>query len=66
LTLLDDTLQIVERTGLRWFAAELNRHKGRLLPPRASPGSAAIQGFAIQFLGGFGMPLPQACRAGQR
>jgi predicted ATPase len=31
LTLLDDTLQIVEMTGLRWFAAELNRHKGRLL-----------------------------------
>jgi predicted ATPase len=31
LTLLDDTLQIVERTGLRWFAAELNRHKGWLL-----------------------------------
>jgi class 3 adenylate cyclase/predicted ATPase len=31
LTLLDDTLQIVERTGERWFAAELNRHKGQLL-----------------------------------
>ena len=31
LTMLDDTLQIVERTGERWFAAELNRHKGRLL-----------------------------------
>jgi len=31
LTLLDDALQIVERTGARWFAAELNRHKGRLL-----------------------------------
>jgi class 3 adenylate cyclase/predicted ATPase len=30
-TLLDDALQIVERTGERWFAAELNRHKGRLL-----------------------------------
>jgi predicted ATPase len=29
--LLDDALQIVERTGERWFAAELNRHKGRLL-----------------------------------
>jgi predicted ATPase len=28
---LDDALQIVERTGERWFAAELNRHKGRLL-----------------------------------
>ena len=30
-TLLDDALQIVERTGERWFAAELNRHKGLLL-----------------------------------
>jgi predicted ATPase len=27
--LLDDSLQIVERTGERWFAAELNRHKGK-------------------------------------
>jgi predicted ATPase len=31
LTLLDDALQIVERTGERWFEAELNRHKGELL-----------------------------------
>jgi predicted ATPase len=31
LTLLDDALQIVERTGERWFAAELTRHKGQLL-----------------------------------
>jgi predicted ATPase/class 3 adenylate cyclase len=29
--LLDDALQIARRTGERWFAAELNRHKGRLL-----------------------------------
>ena len=28
---MDDALQIVERTGERWFAAELNRHKGQLL-----------------------------------
>ena len=28
---LDDALQIAERTGERWFAAELNRHKGELL-----------------------------------
>ena len=28
---LDDALQVVERTGERWFAAELHRHKGRLL-----------------------------------
>jgi predicted ATPase len=31
LALLDSALQIVERTGERWFAAELNRHKGQLL-----------------------------------
>jgi predicted ATPase len=30
-TLLDDALQMVERTGERWLAAELNRHKGQLL-----------------------------------
>ena len=30
-TLLDDALQIVERTGERWPEAELNRHKGQLL-----------------------------------
>ena len=31
LPLLDDALQLVEKTGERWFAAELNRHKGQLL-----------------------------------
>jgi len=31
LALFDDALQLSERTGERWFAAELNRHKGRLL-----------------------------------
>jgi predicted ATPase len=30
-TLLDEALQIVGRTGERWLAAELNRHKGQLL-----------------------------------
>jgi class 3 adenylate cyclase/predicted ATPase len=30
-TLSDEALQIVERTGERWFAAELYRHKGTLL-----------------------------------
>ena len=30
-TLLGDALQIVEGTGERWLAAELNRHKGQLL-----------------------------------
>ena len=29
--LLDEALQIVERTGERWFAPEVNRHKGQLL-----------------------------------
>jgi class 3 adenylate cyclase/predicted ATPase len=29
--LLNDSLQIVERTGERWLAAELYRHKGQLL-----------------------------------
>jgi predicted ATPase len=28
---LDDALQIIEKTGERWFAAELHRHKGQLL-----------------------------------
>jgi len=30
-TLLDDAMQIAERTGERWFEAELYRHKGELL-----------------------------------
>jgi predicted ATPase len=31
LTPLNDALEIVERTGARWFAAEVNRQKGELL-----------------------------------
>jgi predicted negative regulator of RcsB-dependent stress response len=31
LTLLYNALEVVERTGERHFAAELNRHKGQLL-----------------------------------
>ena len=31
LTLLDEALQIAGRTGERWLAAELHRHKGQLL-----------------------------------
>jgi len=31
LTLVSEALQIVKRTGERWFLAELNRHKGQLL-----------------------------------
>jgi predicted ATPase len=30
-TQLDEALQVVDRTGERWFAAELYRHKGQLL-----------------------------------
>src|SRR6202035_1236854 len=30
-TLLDDALQIAQRTGERWLEAELYRHKGQLL-----------------------------------
>jgi len=30
-TLVGEALQIIERTGERWYAAELYRHKGRLL-----------------------------------
>jgi len=40
LTLLDDALRIVERTGERWFAAELNRHKGQLLLRQGHPEAA--------------------------
>jgi class 3 adenylate cyclase/predicted ATPase len=36
-TLLDDALQIVERTGERWLAAELNRLKGKLLLRQGHP-----------------------------
>jgi predicted ATPase len=31
MTLLNDALQIAERTGERWLAADLYRHKGQLL-----------------------------------
>jgi len=30
-TLLDEALEIAEKTGERWFSAELKRHKGQLL-----------------------------------
>src|SRR5262249_9745008 len=39
-TLLDEALQIVERTGERWFEAELNRHKGQLLLRQGHPEAA--------------------------
>ena len=40
LALFNDALQIVERTGERWFAAELNRHKGKLLLRQGHPEAA--------------------------
>jgi predicted ATPase len=40
LSLLDEALQIVERTGERWFAAELNRQKGKLLLRQGHPEAA--------------------------
>jgi predicted ATPase len=40
LALLDDALRIVEKTEERWFAAELNRQKGRLLWRRGNPEAA--------------------------
>jgi class 3 adenylate cyclase/predicted ATPase len=39
--LLDEALQMVERTGERWFAAELKRHKGRLLQRQGQSEPAA-------------------------
>jgi predicted ATPase len=38
---LDDALQIVERTGERWFAAEMNRRKGQLLLRQGNSEAAA-------------------------
>jgi tetratricopeptide (TPR) repeat protein len=40
LTLLGDAFQILERTGERWFSAELNRHKGELLLRRGHSSAA--------------------------
>jgi class 3 adenylate cyclase/DNA-binding winged helix-turn-helix (wHTH) protein/predicted ATPase len=39
-TLLDDALQIVERTGERWLEAELNRKKGQLVLRQGHPVAA--------------------------
>jgi predicted ATPase len=38
--LLDEALQIVERTGERWFEAELHRHTGQLLLQQRHPEAA--------------------------
>jgi len=48
LTLLDDALHIIERTGERWFAAELNRHKSQLLLRRGY--FDAAEGFFLKAL----------------
>ena len=40
LTLLDDALQIVERTGERWLESELYRHKGELVLRQANTDAA--------------------------
>jgi predicted ATPase len=40
LILLDEGLGTAERTGARWFAAELNRQKGRLLLRQGQPAAA--------------------------
>jgi len=40
LALLNDALQIVERTGERWFTAELYRHKGQLVLRRGNSDAA--------------------------
>jgi len=39
-TRLDQALQLVERTGERWFAAELDRQRGRLLLRQGNPEAA--------------------------
>jgi class 3 adenylate cyclase/predicted ATPase len=40
LALLNDALQFVEKTGERWFSAELHRHKGQLLLRQGDSGAA--------------------------
>jgi predicted ATPase len=40
LRLLDETLQLVEKTGVRWLAAELNRHRGEMLLRRGQSAAA--------------------------
>jgi len=40
LILMDEALRIVEGTGERWFAAELNRCKGQMLQRQGHPGTA--------------------------
>ena len=49
-TLFDEALEIVERTGERWFAAELNRRKGELLLRQAIPDEAQAETYLHQAL----------------
>jgi predicted ATPase len=47
-TVLDNAWYIVEKTGERWFAAELHRHQGDLLLQRGdSPAAAELYGKAL-------------------
>jgi predicted ATPase len=48
-TLLDEALGLVERTGERWYAAEINRRKGRLLLRQGD--SAAAEALYCNALG---------------
>jgi predicted ATPase len=55
---LDDALQVVERTGERWFAAELNRLKGELLMRQGnSEGAEELYHKALGIAGGQGAKL---------
>jgi predicted ATPase len=48
LILLDDASHIVERTGERWFAAELYRHKGQLLRRQGHPAAEELYSKALR------------------
>jgi hypothetical protein len=50
---MNDALQILERTGERWFAAELNRHRGGFAGNRGRIRVALLTiGLAASFLVG--------------
>ena len=42
LGLLDQTLQLTEETGVRWLAAELNRHRGEMLQRQGQSEAAEL------------------------
>ena len=64
LSLFNDALQITERRGERWFAAELYRHKGQLTAaPRPSRRRGGIVSHSTHDCGGAGgQALAIACR----